>query len=160
MFVVASTRRRRSVSSTWRVATLGSGGLATLGCGITKGGTLGGDIGCFGGRNNFEVAWTSSSRQGETLGKFGVLVRGRGSAVVFLADKFRPPVRCFRLLSARPPWTGNTGFRMEPRGLRWVREVLVRLLGTLVVRRSDKAPAAARTRLSGVTTGLEIYLCL
>ena len=53
------------------MATLGSGGLATLSCGVNEGGTLGGDIGCFGGQNNFEVSWTASSRQGENIGKFG-----------------------------------------------------------------------------------------
>ena len=68
--VVASTRRW-SVVGLGRVATLGSGELATLSCGVNKGGTLGGDIGDFGGRTNFEAAWTAVSLQGETIGKFG-----------------------------------------------------------------------------------------
>ena len=43
--VVASTRCWRGVFGLGRVSTLGSGGLATLGCGVNKGVTLGGDIG-------------------------------------------------------------------------------------------------------------------
>ena len=64
-------RRWRGVFGLGRVATVVSGELATLVCGVNKGGTLGGDIGCFGGRNNFEVDWTASSRRGDTIGKFG-----------------------------------------------------------------------------------------
>ena len=59
---------------------------------------------------------------------------GRGSSVVVLADKLRPPVRCFRFPSVRPPGTGTSGLRMEPWRSIWVREVPVRELGTLVVR--------------------------
>ena len=51
--VVASTCRWRGV--------FGLGRVATLGCGVNEGGALGGAIGCFGGRNNFEAAWTPSS---------------------------------------------------------------------------------------------------
>ena len=40
---------------------------------------------------------------------------GRGSAIVVLVEKFRPPVRCFRLPSARPLGTGTSGLRMGPR---------------------------------------------
>ena len=69
--VVTWTCRWHGVFILGRVATLGSGGLATLGCGVNEGGTLGGDIGSFGGQNNFEVAWNANSRRGETLGKFG-----------------------------------------------------------------------------------------
>ena len=100
--MVASTRFWNGVFGLGRVATLGSGGLSTLGCCVNKGGTLGGDIGCFGGRNDFVAAWTVSSSQGETRGKFLGWLPGRGSAVVVLADRFRPLVRCFRLPSARP----------------------------------------------------------
>ena len=70
------------------MATHGSGVLSTFGCGVNEGRTLGGDIGCFGGRNNFVTAWTAISLRGETLGKFGGWVLGRVSAVVVLADRF------------------------------------------------------------------------
>ena len=51
--VAAATRCWRGVASGERGTTLGSGVSTTLGGGGSVGGTLGGDVGCFGGRNNF-----------------------------------------------------------------------------------------------------------
>ena len=61
-FVAALTRFWHGVLGLGRVATLGSGGSATLGYDVNEGGGLGGDIGCFGGQNIFVVAWTASSQ--------------------------------------------------------------------------------------------------
>ena len=66
----------------------------------------------------------------------------------------------FQITVCTPLGTGTSGLRMDPRRLSWVREVLVWELETLVLRRSDKAPTAARTRSEVVKAGLEIYLCL
>ena len=110
-FVAALTCCWRGVFGLGRVATLGSGRLATLGCGVNGGGTLGG------------------SRQGETLGKFGGWLTGRGSAVVVLVDSLRHPVRCFRLPSTPltpSPGTVTLGLRMESSLSSCVREVSVR----------------------------------
>ena len=49
---------------------------------------------------------------------------------------------------------------LEPRRSRWVREVSLRDCGKLPVRNVASAPAAAMMRLAGVTSGLEMYLCL
>ena len=56
--------------------------------------------------------------------------------------------------------TGTSGLRMEPRRSRWVRAVTLRDCGKLPLSNVARAPAAAMMRSAGVTSGLEIYLCL
>ena len=56
--------------------------------------------------------------------------------------------------------TGTSGLRMEPRRSIWVREVSLRDCGKLPVSNLARAPAAAMMRSAGVTSGLEMYLCL
>ena len=56
--------------------------------------------------------------------------------------------------------TGTSGLRMEPRSSRWVRAVSLSFCGKLPVSNVARAPAAAMMRSAGVTSGLEIYLCL
>ena len=56
--------------------------------------------------------------------------------------------------------TGTSGLRMEVRRSRWVRSVSLRDCGKLPVINVARVPAAAMMRSEGVTSGLEMYLCL
>ena len=56
--------------------------------------------------------------------------------------------------------TGTSGLRMEPRRSIWVRAVSLRDCVKLPLSNVARAPAAAMMRSAGVTSGLEMYLCL
>ena len=56
--------------------------------------------------------------------------------------------------------TGTFGLRMELRRSIWVRAVSLMDCGKLPVSNVARAPAAEMMRLAGVTSGLEMYLCL
>ena len=56
--------------------------------------------------------------------------------------------------------TDTSGLRMEVRRSIWVRAVSLRDCGKLPVSNVASAPAAAMMQSAGVTSGLEMYLCL
>ena len=56
--------------------------------------------------------------------------------------------------------TGTSGLRMEPMRSRWFRAVSLRDCGKLPLSNVARAPASVMMRSAGVTSGLEMYLCL
>ena len=55
---------------------------------------------------------------------------------------------------------GTSDLRMEPRRSIWIRAVSLRECGKLTLSNLARSPAAAMMKSAGVTSGLEMYLCL